>query len=191
MKWVKRVKYTEVLSVPVKIPRWVPFLLSIVITVGFVFFGKQAHRPVYLAYIIGILLVFFLGPSFDLKMWHELGAYFLLLLGGFATYLGWWSSVPFFDKLVHFLIHLLVGFAAVELWSRYLRDRPGYLILASVGTVALTGYVIELVEQILWIAFGLSMAMPGEFYTDTMADFMVNIGGGLVGIGLWWERNME
>jgi len=168
-----------------------PFLLSVAIISLIALFGERFHCPVYTAYIIGAILVWYFAPRFELKFHLECDAYALLVIGALATYFDWWERIPHFDKWVHFFIHLVVGIAAAQLWSRYIREKPWFLILASVGTVILVGYILELVEQFLWILFDIEMALPGEFYTDTMSDFMIDIGGGLAGIGLWWSRNME
>lgn len=147
-------------------------------------YGNPFHLPVYLVYIFGVLafqIYRHLIYEGDIPTVISIGVSCIGILAGLSTFYSLWTRIPNWDGYMHFVIHLLVGMMAVMLWQRYIDERM-YRALASVGTVVLFGYIIELVEYLLWIIFGIGMAPLGMFYADTMEDFLWDIGGGMVGI---------
>lgn len=168
---------------------WASLSLLIVVALSLLWFmfvdPAGIHSPVYLVYISAIIIFFFFAKTHDTPSPIIFGVYAITLVAGMATLYGWWSEFENFDGWVHFFILLLVGFMAMELWSKRL-DKPLYLLFAAVATVILFGYVIEFAEYLLWMVFDIDMAPIDAFYSDTMDDFLWDLGGGLVGIGAWW-----
>lgn len=140
------------------------------------------HFYVYAVYAVGAI-AYFLWDRFTLKsnLFINVGVYSVTILAGMATYKSWWSEIPYYDKIIHFFIHFLVGMIAIRLWKRWIPDNR-YAVLAAMGTVILFGYIIELYEYALWSYLGLNMAEGGLFYRDTMDDFLFDIAGGSVGV---------
>jgi len=159
-------------------------LASILILVYLMAMGNEFHYPVYVVYFIGVGIVFAWDRTGERPLGLVIGGYAVFLLSAFATTYGWWSEIQGIDNWIHFFAHLIVGYAAALLWSRWLKGR--YLILAVMATVVLAGFIIELIEAGIWYYFDISMAPAGAFYTDTIDDLLYDIAGGLVGLGLWW-----
>jgi hypothetical protein len=140
-----------------------------------------AHTFVYLVYAGGVIAFYLYDQRYQVNLLVNFGVYSITILAGYATLTGLWSEIPHFDNFIHFSILLLVGFMAFHLWNR-VTTRMDLVYFASIGTVVLFGWVIEAVEFILWGLFELNMAPVGEFYADTMEDFIFDVVGGLIGI---------
>jgi hypothetical protein len=168
---------------------WISLLLLLhvgAILLWFMFTDPWSiHQSVYLVYLTAAIIFFFYARANKTPLLIIIGVYGITLIAGMATMYGWWSEFPNFDGWVHFFILFLVGFMAMELWSKKV-DQPLFVFFASIATIVLFGYVIEFAEYVLWVVFDLNMAPLDAFYSDTMDDFLWDLAGGIVGIGAWW-----
>jgi len=150
------------------------------------FWLKEARSNVawtYVIYVGGVVGFFIYSLYNDVNHVVSIGVCAVTITSGFATFYGWWDNG--FDNYIHLSIHFLVGIMAYRLWSRHLES--GWLILlVSMSMVVLFGYFIEMVEYLLWELVEVTPAPLGMFYADTMDDFLYDIAGGFIGVGLAW-----
>ncbi|MBX4200448.1 hypothetical protein KW790_03265 [Candidatus Parcubacteria bacterium] len=115
----------------------------------------------------------------------------ILIILGVLHYMAslfyWYWSVPYFDKFIHFLAGISLGFFGIWLWwdsGLFGKFRP------SMRQAFITAFVFVLVAGVAWeffeLVYGMANPAYGETYgQDTFLDLLADMVGasiaGLVG----------
>jgi len=98
-----------------------------------------------------------------------------------ATYLKWYWTIPWIDRIPHFSAGLLVGLAT--LWFVYI---SGYVKLEKrdQSTLFLLAFGAALVIGLLWEIFeittGVTSTIYVDYYANTTGDLLMDMSGGVV-----------
>jgi hypothetical protein len=105
----------------------------------------------------------------------------------------YWPDEPNMDIVAHFLGGYAIAWMGVILWARWTQrgwlptSIPGWLRLWAIwGTVALVGIFWEFHE---WLADHFFHTVMQPSITDTMNDFLMDLGGGALFLALNHMKN--
>ena len=108
----------------------------------------------------------------------------LLDFVGFKLHLFW--SLHYYDSVVHFIAGIAVGLGSI--WGRVVLNgknfsQKGIVIVAIVGVL-----IIGVMWEIFELTYGVTSLSDGVYYvTDTGADLLMDIAGGLIAALYAWK----
>ncbi|MCP3762732.1 hypothetical protein NLX67_10055 [Domibacillus sp. A3M-37] len=131
---------------------------------------------------IPLLLGLFIRLQFNLPL---IVFYFLFLLGSqyFGSILGWYG-LGWWDFFLHVMSGVLLAFAGIALYERFVHRRAGkeisswFVFLFTLSFAVLGGVVWEIYEFSMDQFFG--MTLQGGGNKDTMLDLIADTIGGIV-----------
>lgn len=131
---------------------------------------------------IPLILALFIRLQFNLPL---IIFYFMFLLGSqyFGSILGWYG-LSWWDFFLHVMSGVLLAFAGIALYERFVHRRVGkgisswFIFLFTLSFAALGGVMWEIYEFSMDQFFG--MTLQGGGNKDTMLDLIADTIGGIV-----------